>query len=151
MSGTGFFVGKSRGFISVEIPGLVHTNKIYSGHEIIPETTEKIIRHLPMWWGNVTIDNDHFLDAIIYICENGCKWRALPAPFGPWHTIYVRINRWAKKGVLERVFLALRAEQIAVKPITVVSLDSTSVKVHPDAAGSLKKTANRRWGRAGDG
>jgi hypothetical protein len=30
------------------------------------------------------------------------------------------------------------AEQIAVNPITVVSLDSTSVKVHPDAAGSLK-------------
>jgi transposase len=48
------------------------------------------------------------------------------SPFGPWHTIYVRINRWAKKGVLERVFLASRVEQIVVKPITVCSLDSTS-------------------------
>jgi transposase len=71
--------------------------------------------------------------------------------FGPWHTIHVCIKRWAKKGVLERVFLASRVEQIVVKPITVVSLDSTSVKVHPDAAGSLKKTANRRWGRGGEG
>jgi transposase len=52
-----------------------------------------------------------------------------PPSFGPWHTIHVRIKRWAKKGVLERLFPASRAEQIAVKPITVVSLDSTSVKV----------------------
>jgi transposase len=61
----------------------------------------------------VKIDNCRFLDALIYICENGCKWRALPGTFGPWHTIYVRINRWAKNGVLERIFHALQEEPIS--------------------------------------
>jgi transposase len=103
-------------------------------------TVEKIINHFPKQRGNVKVDNSRFLDAIIYILENGCKWRALPEIFGPWHTIYVRINRWAKNGVLERIFKALQEEPIANKRIRVVSLDSRSVKVHPDAAGAVKKT-----------
>jgi hypothetical protein len=74
-----------------------------------------------------------------------------PSSFDPWHTVYVRINRWAKNDVPERVFYALREEQITNRCITVVSPDSTSVKVHPDACGALKKTGNRPWGRAGEG
>jgi transposase len=70
----------------------------------------------------VKVDTSRFLDAIIYICENGCTWRALPEVFGPWHTIYVRINRQAKNGVLERTFHALREEQITNRRITAVSL-----------------------------
>jgi transposase len=72
-----------------------------------------------------------------------------PETFGPWHTIYVRINRWAKNGVLERIFYALQEAQITNKRITILSLDSTSVKVHPDAVGVLKKTENRPWGNPG--
>jgi hypothetical protein len=70
-------------------------------------------------------------------------------PSAPRHTIYLRINRRAKNSVLERVFHALQEEQITNKRITVLSRDSTSVKVHPDAAGALKKTGNRRWGNPG--
>jgi transposase len=106
------------------------------------EQREKIIRLFPKQRGNVKIDNSRVLDAIIYICENGCKWRALPETFGPWHTIYVRINRWAKSGALERIFHELQEEQITNKRITVVPMSSSSVKVHPDAAGTLKKTEN---------
>jgi hypothetical protein len=36
------------------------------------------------------------------------------------------------------------------RPVSVVSLDSTSVKVHPGAAGALKKTENRRWEDPGE-
>jgi transposase len=36
----------------------------------------------PKQRGNVKVDNSRFLDAIIYICENGCTWRALPETFG---------------------------------------------------------------------
>ncbi len=28
--------------------------------------------------------------------------------FGNWHTIYVRMNRWARSGVLDRVFEKLQ-------------------------------------------
>ena len=59
---------------------------------------------------------------------------------GDWHVIYVRINRWAKKGVLERVFLRLQQLGIIQIQVNVISLDSTCIKVHPDGMGALKKT-----------
>jgi transposase len=92
----------------------------------------------------VKINDSRFLDAFIYIRENGCKWRALPETFGPCHAIRVRIKRWAKNGVLERIFHALQEEQITNKRMTVVSLDSSSVTVHPDGTGALQKTARGR-------
>jgi transposase len=114
--------------------------------KLTQEQREKIMNLFPKQRGNVKVYNSRFLDAIIYICENGCKWRALPESFGPWHTICVRINRRAKHGVLERIFQTLQKEQIANRRITVVSLDSSSVKAHPDGTGALKKTENRLWG-----
>jgi transposase len=93
----------------------------------------------------VKVDTSRFLDAIICICENGCTWRALPEAFGPGHTIYVRINRWAKNGVLERIFHALTEEQITNRRITVVSLDSSSVKAHPDGEGPLFLLMDRAY------
>ena len=62
----------------------------------------------------------------------------LPLRFGNWHTIYTRMNRWAKAGVLDRVFAALQDEQIIRIKIEALSLDSTIVKVHPDGTGALK-------------
>jgi hypothetical protein len=54
------------------------------------------------------------------------------------------MNRWAKNGVLDRVFEKLQLEQIVRIKIEAFSLDSTSVKVHPDGTGALKKTDRRR-------
>lgn len=81
------------------------------------------------------------INAILYVAENGCKWRAVPKRFGNWHTIYTRMNRWAKAGVLDRVFEQLQQQQLILIKIESVSLDSTLVKVHPDGTGALKKTA----------
>jgi hypothetical protein len=50
------------------------------------------------------------------------------------------MNRWAKSGVLDRVFEKLQTEQIVRIKIEAFSLDSTSIKVHPDGTGALKKT-----------
>ena len=53
------------------------------------------------------------------------------------------MNRWAKAGVLDRVFKALQEQQIIRIKIEAMSIDSTIVKVHPDGTGALKKTARR--------
>ena len=83
------------------------------------------------------------LDALIYRCKNGCSWRDLPCEFGNWHVIYMRFSRWARNGVLEKVYAALSEE--GFQNADRYALDSTSVKVHPDAFGCLKKrhTVNR--------
>src|SRR5664279_6520025 len=102
--------------------------------------------------GNVKLPNPQLLNALLYVAEHGCKWRGLPKRFGKWHTIYTRMNRWSKNGVLDQVFEQLPREQIVRIRIEAVSLDSTTVKVHPDGTGALKKTDRKpSASRAADG
>ncbi len=112
--------------------------------EITEEQYARITDSLPVQRGNVSLTNLQVLNAILYVAEQGCKWRGLPKRFGRWHTIYMRMNRWAKNGVLDRVFERLQLEQTVRIRIEAFSLDSTSVKVHPDGTGALKKTDHRR-------
>jgi len=98
---------------------------------------------LPKQRGNVSLSNLQVLNAILFVAEHGCKWRGLPKRFGNWHTIYTRMNRWSKAGVLDRVFERLQQSQVVRIKIEAVSLDSTSIKVHPDGTGALKKTARK--------
>ncbi|MEQ1848740.1 MAG: IS5 family transposase [Nitrospira sp.] len=119
------------------------------------ELTEAHYRHiercLPTQRGNVTLDNLQVLNAILYVAEQGCKWRGLPQQFGNWHTIYTRMNRWAKSGVLDRVFTQLQQAQIIRVKIEAVALDSTIVKVHPDGTGAFKKNGPQAIGRSRGG
>ncbi len=106
---------------------------------LTPEQYDQIKGVLPVQRGNVTIENLIFLQAIFYVAENGCKWRKLPEHFGKWHTIYVRMNRWAKNGVWPKVLEALQTQLNISLDVTALSLDSASVKVHPDGTGAEKK------------
>ena len=108
--------------------------------EITEEQFSRIESELPRQRGNVKVTNLQFLNALLYVAEQGCKWRGLPKRFGHWHTIYTRMNRWSKNGVLDQVFERLQREQIVRIKIEAVKMDSTIVKVHPDGTGALKKT-----------
>jgi transposase len=109
--------------------------------EITQAQFERIEACFPRQRGNVSVSNLQVLNAILYVAEHGCKWRGLPPRFGNWHTIYTRMNRWAKAGVLDRVFRALQEHHIIRVKIEALKLDSTIVKVHPDGTGALKKRA----------
>ena len=108
--------------------------------EITSEQYERVEHCLPKQRGNVSMTNLQVINAMLYVAEHGCKWRGLPKRFGNWHTIYTRMRRWAKAGVLDKMFEELQREQVVRIKIEAVSLDSTSVKVHPDGTGALKKT-----------
>ncbi|MBQ9491941.1 MAG: transposase [Firmicutes bacterium] len=41
---------------------------------------------------------------MLYIIENGCKWRALPKKYGHWHTIYMRFSRWSKNDTIAKSY-----------------------------------------------
>jgi len=58
------------------------------------------------------------------------------------------MNRWAKNGVLERVFTELQKHQAIQIKIEGLSLDSTAVKVHPDGTGALKKNGPQSIGKS---
>jgi len=111
--------------------------------KITREQYLKIKKYLPKQRGNVSMSNINLINAILYVAENGCKWRALPKEYGNWHTIYVRLNRWSKNKVLERLFIGLQKERIINVKKEALSIDSTTVKVHPNGTGALKKTEDK--------
>ena len=113
------------------------------GVELTESQYQRISDCLPRQRGNVSMTNLRLLNALLYMVEHGCKWRGLPSHFGNWHTIYTRMNRWSKAGVLDRGFARLQQEQILAIRIESVCLDSTTIKVHPEGTGALKKTARK--------
>lgn len=108
--------------------------------DITKEKYVKIKHLLPVQRGHVTIDNVTFINAILYICENGCKWRRLPKEYGSWHAIYKRFNRWAQTGIIDKLFRELHVQEVFEYETFIRFIDSMIVPVHPDACGALKKT-----------
>ena len=123
--------------------------------KITNEHFELIRAYLPRQRKKEKIAMIDFLNAILYMIENGCKWRSLPGEFrvddGDWHTIYTRMNRWSKNGTLDRIFEALQRENIIDIRTEIVCIDSTSVKVHPDASGARKASGEQSIGRSKGG
>lgn len=111
----------------------------------ITENQYALIRpYMPVQRGNVRVPNLTVINAILFVAENGCKWRALPPRFGNWHTVYTRMRRWADAGVLDRLFGALQEHHAIRVSADCLGLDSTSIKVHPDGTGAPKKTVPSR-------
>ena len=79
------------------------------------------------------------------------RWRSLPACYGRWNTVYVQMRRWAERGVLAAVFERLRDRGLVASDTGIAMLDSTSVKVHADGTGSLKKNGPQSIGRSRGG
>ena len=119
--------------------------------ELTESQFERIAPLLPKQRGNVSLSNLQVLNAILHVAEHGCKWRGLPARFGNWHTIYTRMNRWSKKGVLDRVFEQLQRDRMVRVKVEAFGLDSTSVKVHPDGTGARKKNGPQAIGKSRGG
>ena len=115
---------------------------------------QRIADCLPRQRGNVSMTNLELLNALLYMVEHGCKWRGLPKQFGIWHTIYTRMNRWSKAGVLDQVFAQLQQEQILAISSKHVCLDSIPrSKCIPDGTGGgpLKKTGRKPSGAPAGG
>ena len=58
------------------------------------------------------ISNYEFMCAMLYIVENGCKWRALPKKYGNWHTIYMKFSRWSKNGTISKILEAMKKQKL---------------------------------------
>ena len=116
---------------------------------ITEEQYQLIADTFPKPRGNVKVTNLQALNGILHILHNGGKWRELPEKYGRWHTVYMRFSRWAKSGVLTRVFQRLQEEQLIDQ--AVLGLDSTTVKVHPDGTGALRRLGPQAIGRSRGG
>jgi transposase len=72
------------------------------------------------------------VDAIFYVVDNGVKWRALPADFPPWSTVYNYFAAWEAAGITQDVLDALRDRvrlaEGRVAALSAAIIDSQSVK-----------------------
>lgn len=100
---------------------------------------ERVAPLLPPPRCKLTAAQRQMLGALFHIAGEGCTWRALPAEFGPWHTICMRLNHWVQAGVLARVASELQRDKLAA-----LCLDSTIVKLDADRAGALRTGGARR-------
>jgi transposase len=75
-----------------------------------------------------------FLEAIHYFTVHNITWRALPAEFGKWNSVWKRFWRLSRTGVFE-AFFQLLAEQSPTAHM-VQFFDSTVVRAHVSAAGA---------------
>lgn len=83
------------------------------------------------------------LEGVIWKFRTGAQWREMPERFGAWKTIYDRFRQWRDAGVFTAVLQGVIAEAArrGEADLSLVSVDSTSVRAHHDAAGMRLDTA----------
>jgi transposase len=92
-------------------------------------------------------DDRRFLEALHYFSVHNINWRALPAQFGNWNSVWKRFWRLSQSGVFEAFFEALAA--MSQTAHLVQMFDSTVVRAHVSAAGAKGgKKIRRSAGRA---
>ena len=77
------------------------------------------------------VDDRRVLSGIVHVLKVGCRWQDCPAVYGPSTTVYNRFNRWARRGIWQRLFQAL----VALDATDIQMIDSTTAKAHRSAAG----------------
>ena len=95
-------------------------------------------QHLPRGKpGRPRVEDRRVISGILHVLKTGCRWRDVPAEYGPPTTVYNRYNRWSQRGLWVRPFE--RAAASGEVP-TELMIDSTHVK----------RTARRRAGKGGE-
>ena len=78
-------------------------------------------------------DDRKFLEALHYFTVHNVTWRALPAQFGAWNSVWKRFWRLSQSGVFEAFFETLAG--LSESAHLVQMFDSTVVRAHVSAAG----------------
>src|SRR5215475_8978655 len=86
-------------------------------------------------------DDRKFLEALHYFTVHNVTWRALPATFGNWNSVWKRFWRLSRSGVFEAFFQIL-AETSQTAHL-VQMFDSTVVRAHVSAAGAKGGSSTR--------
>ena len=90
----------------------------------ITEEIYKKFEHLFPQRHKARISNIEILNMFLNILEKGEKWSTLGEN---WHSIYIRVNRWEKRGILRQIFSYLEKEGIISIKKKISYLDSECI------------------------
>lgn len=76
-------------------------------------------------------------EGVVWRFRSSGQWREMPAEFGPWATVYGRFRVWRNAGVFSALLegMIAAAARVDQTDLSLVSVDSTTVRAHHDAAG----------------
>ena len=78
-------------------------------------------------------DDRKFLQTLHHFTVHNLTWRALPAEFGHWNSVWKRFWRLSQRGVFEAMLAMLAGMSGTAHLVQMV--DSTIVRAHVSAAG----------------
>ena len=79
-------------------------------------------------------DNRIMFNAILWLAKSGAAWADIPERYGHYKTVYSRFCKWRDDGTLLSIFKALNNDA----DFENLSIDSTSIKAHPQSASAKK-------------
>src|ERR671938_445019 len=112
------------------------------------ERVVQVFRAVRSRRGDKGRNDRRFREALHYFTLHNITWRALPAQFGNWNSVWKRFWRLSRAGVFEAFFDALAAMSQTAHLVQL--FDSTVVRAHVSAAGAKGGRMAKRWAaRAG--
>src|SRR5688500_9808617 len=103
--------------------------------------------HLPHGLpGKPRVDDRRVISGILHVLKTGCRWRDVPAAYGPPTTVYNRFTRGSSRGIWQRMFEKMAAAGPVPEEL---SLDSTHVKAHRSAQTTKGGRGRKRSGSRG--
>ena len=107
------------------------------------ERVVQVFRAVRSRRGDKGRNDRRFLEALHYFCVHNITWRALPAQFGNWNSVWKRFWRLSQAGVFEAFFDALAAMSRTAHLVQM--FDATVVRAHVSAAGAKGGSRIRPW------
>lgn len=106
---------------------------------------EAIEPHLPHGQpGKPRVDDRRVISGILHVLKTGCRWRDVPAEYGPPTTVHNRYHRWSQRRIWQGVFERMAATGPVPEEL---SLDSSHVKAHRSAQGTKGGRGRKRLAR----
>ena len=110
-------------------------------HALTDEQWKRLEPVLPKRRTGPKAQDREFIDAVLYRAKTGVAWRDLPERFGPWKSIYNRFSNWARRGLWDEIFKALRIEVDDTGSI----VDASVIRAHQDASGGKGGSDAMLW------
>lgn len=85
------------------------------------------------------------VEGILWVLRTGAGWRDLPAPFGPWQSVYAIFRSWTRSGLWQTLLTALST---AARDDEYLMIDSTAVRVHAHGANPAGGQLAQAMGRS---
>ena len=129
-------------------------------HDISDEEWDILQQALPSGrQGPERVHDRRVMNGIFFVLRTGSPWRDLPERYGPYTTCYNRYNRWSKNGDWAAILARLQSlmdgdddpDGDGANSLPTRMIDSSAVRAHRHAAGSLRDGEPPQLGRSRGG